>query len=186
MKAGPIDALPRSCFHPLKIHDEGQLLLFAWRVELLKQLRDVMTDEEIISASNGEQPALDKMKLVTCKSCRRFECPLNPRHRLSDGLSDMMNGQYADRIKVGDELLRQLLPEEKKKELKQRGVNVDAFQMPSRKNPRLVFSFTRGGNSCRVGCEIGTRRLWTHEGDEALISLEQLSKKIEGIISAFT
>ena len=89
-----------------------------------------------------------------------------------------MDGQYADRIKKGDDLLARLLPEEKKVELKQTGIEVVAFQMPSRKNPQLVFLFTRGDKTRRVSCEVGTRRLLTDEGEETLLSLEQLSQKI--------
>ena len=89
-----------------------------------------------------------------------------------------MDGQYADRIKKGDDLLAQLLPEAKKAELEQTGIKIIALQMPSRKNPKLIFSFTRGDKSRRVSCEVGTRRLWTDEGEETLLSLEQLGQKI--------
>ena len=37
-------------------------------------------------------------------------------------------------------LLAQLLPEAKKAELEQTGIKVIAFQMPSRKNPKLLSS----------------------------------------------
>ena len=178
MEATVANVLPKSCFHLWKMHDEGQLLLFAWKVELLPQLRAVMTDEEIVAASNEEQPALNKMRAITCRRCNDVECPLNPRFRPSDALSDLMDGQYADRIKKGDDLLAQLLPEVKKAELEQTGIKVIAFQIPSKKNPKLLFSFTRGDKSRRVSCEVGKRRLSTDEGEETLLSLEQLSQKI--------
>ena len=76
------------------------------------------------------------------------------------------------------------LPEAKKAELEQTGIKVIAFQMPSRKNPKLVFSFTRDDKSRQVSCEVGTRRLWTDEGEETLLSIEQLSKKIEAATHA--
>ncbi len=125
-----------------------------------------------------EEPHLSKVKGIVCRQCNIRECPFNPRFKPSDGLSDLMDGQYADRIKKGDDLLAQLLPEVKKAELEQTGIKVIAFQMPSRKNPKLIFSFTRGDKSRRVSCEVGTRRLWTNEGEETLLSLEQLSQKI--------
>ncbi len=126
-----------------------------------------------------EEPHLTKVKGIVCRQCHIRECPFNPRFKPSDSLSDLMDGQFADRIKKGDKLLAQLLPEVRKTELEQTGIKVIALQMPSRKNPKLVFSFTRGDKSRRVSCEVGTRRLWTDEGEEALLSLEQLGQKIE-------
>lgn len=125
-----------------------------------------------------EEPHLTKVKGIVCRQCNIRECPFNPRFRPSDGLSDLMDGQYADRIERGDQLLAQLLPEAKKTKLEQNGIKVIAFQMPSRENPKLVFSFTRNDKTHRVSCEVGKRRLWTDEGEEALLSLKQLSQKI--------
>ena len=125
-----------------------------------------------------EEPHLTKVRGIVCRQCNIRECPFNPHFRPSGGLSDLMDGQYADRIKKGDDLLAQLLPEAKKAELEQTGIKIIALQMPSRKNPKLIFSFTRGDKSRRVSCEVGTRRLWTDEGEETLLSLEQLSQKI--------
>lgn len=133
-----------------------------------------------------EEPHLTKVKNIVCRRCNIRECSFNPRFRPSDGLSDLMDGQYQDRIKKGDDLIVQFLPEVKKAELEQIGITVIAFQMPSRKNPKLIFSFTRGDETRRVNCEIGTRRLWTNEGEETLLSLEQVSQKIESAIHALT
>src|SRR5206468_2522098 len=113
---------------------------------------------------------------IVCRQCNVRECQFNPRYRPTGGLGDLMDGQYADRIKRGDELLAQLLPEAKKSELEQAGIKVIAFQMPSRNNPKLVFSFSRDGRKRDVDCEIGKRRLWTNEGEETLLSLEQLKQ----------
>lgn len=131
-----------------------------------------------------EEPHLTKIKGIVCRQCNIRECPFNPRSRPSDGLSDLINGQYADRIKKGDDLLAQLLPEAKKAELEQTGIKVIAFQMPSRKNPRIILSFTRGNKKRSVDCEVGRRRLSTDEGEETLLSLEQVSQKIEDAICA--
>jgi hypothetical protein len=125
-----------------------------------------------------EEPYLTKVKGVVCRQCNICECQFNPRFKPNDGLNDLMDGQYADRIKKGGNLLAQLLPEAKKAELEQTGIEVIAFQMPSRKNPKLVFSFTRNNKTRRVSCEVGKRRLWTNKGEETLLSLEQLGQKI--------
>ena len=131
-----------------------------------------------------EEPHLSKVKGIVCRQCNICECPFNLRFKPSDGLSDLMDGQYADRIKKSDELLAHLLPEARKAVLEQKGIKVIAFQMPSRKNPKLVFSFTRDDKTRRVSCEIGRRRLSTDEGEETLLSLEQLGQKIGGATHA--
>lgn len=179
------DTLPKSCYHLLKISGDGLLLLFAWKVELLEQLRGVMTDAEIIAASNEEQPALDKMRAITCRRCNDFECPLNPRFRPSDSFSDLMDGQWWDRCQKGDQLVAQFLPEDKKTELEKEGIKCVAFHMASRKNPKLIFSFILGEKTRRsVSCEIGKRLLRTDKGEERLLSIEQLGQKIEEAIVA--
>ncbi len=178
MEATIVHALPQSCFLP-----GGVITLI--RMEMLPKLRALMSDEEIVAASEGQQPELGRMRAITCRGCAEVRCSLNLRYRPSGGLGDLMDGQYADRFKKGDELLAQLLPETKKAELEQMGIKVIALQMPSRKNPKLVFSFTRGDKSRRVICEVGKRRLRTNEGEETLLSTEQLVQKIEDTIHAF-
>lgn len=132
-----------------------------------------------------EEPHLTKVKSIVCRGCGRWECQFNPRFKPSGGLGDLMDGQYADRIKKGDELLAQLLPEAKKTELEQQDIKVITLQIPSRKNPKLLFSFTRNDQKRDVVCEVGKRRLWTNEGEETLLSLEQLGQKIKDAINAF-
>jgi len=164
---------PKGCLIP----EETQLLLALVLIPKL-EAAGMKAAEWTRGALMLEEPHLSKVKSIVCRQCNIRECPFNPRFRPSDGLSDLMDGQYADRIKKGNDLLSQLLPEAKKAQLEQTGIKVIAFQMPSRKNPKLVFSFTRGDKSRRVSCEIGTRRLWTDEGEETLLSLEQLGQKI--------
>ena len=164
---------PKGCLIP----EETQPYLATVLIPQL-EAAGMKTAEWIRGALILEEPHLSKVKDIVCRRCNIRECPFNPRFRPSDGLSDLMDGQYADRIKKGDDLLARLLPEEKKVELKQTGIEVVAFQMPSRKNPQLVFLFTRGDKTRRVSCEVGTRRLLTDEGEETLLSLEQLSQKI--------
>jgi len=125
-----------------------------------------------------EEPHFSKVKGIVCTGCALRRCPFNPRPNF-DGLFDLMYGQYADRIEKGDRLLAELLSEALKTELKRRGIEVVALQMPSRKNPQLVFSFTREDKTHRVSCEVGRRRLRTDEDEETLLSLKQLRQKIE-------
>ena len=132
-----------------------------------------------------EEPHLSKVKGIVCRQCNIHECAFNLHFRPTDGLGDLMVGQYADRIERGIQLLAELLPEVKKTELERVGIKVIAFQMPSRKNPQLVFSFTRDDKTRRVSCEVGKRRLSTNEGEETLLSLEQLGQKIGEATQAF-
>ena len=133
-----------------------------------------------------EEPHFSKVKDIVCSRCNIRKCSINPRFMGFDDLRDLMDGRYADRIDKGDKLLEQLLSREKKAELEQRGIKVIALQMLSRKNPQLVFSFTCDGKTRRVSCEVGTRRLRTDEREEALLSTEQLSQKIEDAMHAFS
>jgi len=178
MEATIVHALPQSCFLP-----GGVIMLI--RMEMLPKLKAVMSDEEIVAASKGQQPRLDQMRAITCRGCAEVRCPLNFQYRPSGGLGDLMNGQYAERIEKGNELLARLLPEAKKAELERDGIKVVAIQMISRKNPKLIFWFTRGDRTQRVSCEVGRRRLRTNEGEEDLFSFEQLVQKIEEACHAF-
>lgn len=165
---------PKGCLIP----EETQPML---ATDLVPQLEaaGMETVEWTRGALMLEEPYLSEVKGIVCRQCNICECPFNPRFKLSDGLSDLMDGQYADRIERGNRLLAQFLPEEKKTKLEQVGIKVVAFQMPSRKNPKLVFAFTRNDKTRRVSCEVGRRRLCTNEGEETLLSLEQLGQKID-------
>lgn len=170
---------PNGCL----IHEDHQPYLATVLIPQL-EAAGMKTAEWTRGALMLEEPHLTKVKGIVCRQCNISECPFNPRFRPSDGLSDLMDGQYAERVKKGDDLLAQLLPEAKRAELEQTGIKVIAFQMPSRKNPKILFSFTRNDKTRRVSCGVGKRRLSTNEGEETLLSLEQLSQKIESAIHA--
>lgn len=100
-------------------------------------------------------------------------------------MNGLMNGQYADRVTKGNKLLAQLLPQARKTQLEQSGIRVMTCHVPSRRNPRFVFSFIRKDREYRVICEVGARRLWMNKvmkRMEPLLPLEQLSQKIDEAI----
>ena len=74
MEATFMHALPVHCF----LSSEAMLLT---RIAIFPKLQEIMTDEEIVSAHNEEQPALDKMREITCRPCNEFHCPLNKNPR---------------------------------------------------------------------------------------------------------
>jgi len=153
-------------------------------MEMLPKLKVIMSDRDIITASEGQQPELNRMREITCRGCAEARCPLNFRYRPSGGLGDLMDGLYEERKEKGEELLAQLLPESKKAELERNGINVSEWQMPSRKNPELSFKFSRGDRTKWIICEVGKRIIWTSgEGEEDLFSIEQLSQKIDDVCS---
>lgn len=131
-----------------------------------------------------EEPYLTSVKGIVCRQCGIRECTFNPRFKPSDDFSDLMDGQYADRLKKGDDLLAQLLPDTKRAELEQAGVKVCAIQMASRKNPKLIFAFSCGDKNQSIRCYVGTRRLLTNEGEKQLSSFEQVAKEIQSAIHA--
>jgi len=176
--------LETCCFpHGCLIPEDHQLRLATVLIPQLEQA-GMTVAEWTRGAEIFEEPYFSKVKAVVCKQCNIRECPLNPHFRSSDGLFDLKDGQYPDRVKRGEELLAQLFSAAKKSDLEQRGIQCTAFQMPSRKNPKLLFAFTFGGKTRRVSCEVGTRRLSTDQGEEALLSLKQLGQKIDEAILA--
>lgn len=172
--------VPKGCLLPEDTH----LLLAMLYVPKL-ETAGMKVAEWTRGALMLEEPYLSQVRAIFCRGCARVECQFNLHREPTDELRDLMNGQYADRIKKGEDLLAQLLPETKKSELEQKGIESIAFQMPSRKNPQLAFSFTRGDKTRRVSCEVGKRRIRTNDGEETLVSLEQLSQKIDEAIRAF-
>lgn len=175
MEATIAHAFPQSCYL------SGMTLLLLRETMLLNLKGKEMSDDDIVAASREQQPQLDRMRAITCRGCTMFQCPLNFRFRVLGGL---MNGQYGERIRKGGSVLARLLPEAKKERLGQSGINVVAIQNPSRKNPQLIFSFTRADRTQRVVCEIGACRLLTNDGEEKFTSFEQLERKIEDAICA--
>jgi len=165
---------PEGCL----ISEEEQPLLATVLVPRL-EAAGMKTIEWTRGALMLEEPHFSKVRSIVCKPCNTVECPINPRFKPNDGLSDLMDGLYAERIEKGEAVLAQLLPEARKAELEQAGIRCFAGQMPSRKNPRLWFTFKRGDRTQRVACEVGKRRLLTNEGEQPLLSLEQLSRKIK-------
>lgn len=180
----PLDVLKTCCFpEDCRLAESLRYLLSA---ELVPQLEaaGMTTAEWTRGALMLEEPHLSKVTGIVCRKCGDRECPRNPRFKPSDGLSDLMNGPYSDRIRKGDEIIARLLPEWRKRDLALFGVSSGASQMPSRKNPRLMFRFTRGGKTRRVECDVGTRRLSTNSGEETLLSLEQVRERFKDAIGA--
>lgn len=171
---------PKGCLIPSK----GQLCL---AMVLVPQLEEAGMNaaEWTRGALKLEEPNLSRVRGIVCGQCNICECLFNPHFKLSDELSGLMDGQYAQRIERGNQVLVLLLSETKRAELAQIGINVVAFQMPSRKNPKLFFSFTRNGVMRYVNCEVGKRRLIMKDSEVILTSLEQLSQKIDETIYSF-
>jgi hypothetical protein len=169
---------PKGCILP----DDIQRLLAPDSIQKLEKA-GLEAREWTRGALMHEEPYFSKIKEVVCGPCEQNECQLNKRLEPS-GLFGLKNGRYHERIEYGNQLLEQLLPETRRVELQKVGIKCLTHQMPSRKNPKLLFSFTReGGSTSRVSCEIGNRRLCTNEGETALISLEQISEAIEKAIN---
>lgn len=180
MEAKLQHALPKFCHLS---SEDG--LLFLMRQRMLPELKKTMSGDEIIAASEGQQPELDRMRQITCRGCAMERCPLNFHYRPSGGLTDLMNGRTEERVAKGNELLEQLLPAKKRRELERRGISAIASQMPSRKNAQLYFSFSREEETRRVTCQIGKGTLRTTEGEERLMSLDQVRQRIEEACAAF-
>lgn len=180
MKATIAHALPNSCFLP------GGML-FPIRSQMLPRLQTVMTSKEIIAASQGEQPHLDKMRPITCRSCGEIRCPLNFKHSsLDDELTDLMRGQRYERRMKGDQLLEKLLPTPVRNHLAQSGIRAEATQMPSRKNPQLSFWFIKGDARLGIRCDIGRRRIAVTGRSLPPYSLDQLRSEILNAVIALS
>jgi len=168
---------PNGCILP----NESQKMLALVMVPKLEAAGMTPT-EWTTGAVMLEEPHLSKVRSIVCQRCNLTACQFNFRSRI-DGLGDLMCGLYADRLKKGDQLLGQLLPEARKTELGQEGIKCEASLLPSRKNPKLWFYFTRKGKTQKVYCEVGKRILSMNNGEEKLLSIEQLGQKIEKAIN---
>lgn len=178
MEATIAHALPQSCFLP-------GMTLFIIRVGMLPRLKAAMTDEAIIAASKGEQPHLDQMRQITCRGCNETRCPLGFRQKeIADSFNGLKKGGYMERIGKAEQLLFDLLPKKMQLKLSQGGIKVLCGHMPSRKNPLVWFTLSRGGKTLRIDCEVGKRILRTNEGEQPLTSVEQVGQKIEEATTA--
>ena len=61
-----------------------------------------------------EEPHFSKVRSIVCRPCNIVKCPINPRFRPADGLSDLMDGLYAERIEEGEGGFAPLLSQTKK------------------------------------------------------------------------
>ena len=177
------NALELKCFPSGCLIPNNQQPILATVLVPQLEVAGMQTAEWTRGALMLEEPHFTFVKGIVCRSCHISECQYNPHFRPSDGLKELMEGQYADRIKKGDDLLAKIIPNAKKAELKQAGIEFVALQMPSRKNPQLVFSFSRDGISRRVCCEVGRRRLFSaDEGEETLHSLDHMTLRVNRAI----
>ena len=169
-----LNCFPKGCL----VNKEVQLHLATILVPQLEAV-GMTCAEWTRGALMFEEPHFSKIKGIVCKKCGICKCSLNPRFESPNTLRDLMNGRYAERVEKGDQLLARLLSKTTKEELKKKGIRCIVFQMPSRKNPRIVFVFTCKDKTHRVSCEIGKQLLQTDEGEETLLSFKQLDQKIE-------
>ena len=176
----PVDAMPRSCFLPSP---------FTIGCLMLPRLREVMRDEEIRSAHNEEQPALDCMRNISCKGCNIVICPLNSRYDplRGDELSLLKEGRLDERTAKGEELLSLLVPEEARTRLAERGLTVKSWQITSRKKPCLLVYFKRGTETCsQIACDVGPMTIQHDSETIPLTSFEQLKELVSQSIDALT
>lgn len=105
--------------------------------------------------------------------------------KASDFSDLMSNSSKMERIRKGEKMLLHLLPEENRTELKNKGIYCIVFQNCLKRNHEFVFSFVSRGKIKQISCQIGKRIIFTNNGREHLLSLEQLSRRIREEISMF-
>jgi|GEM_PF-2133033 len=172
-----LHALPYLCVLP-------QMQAFVVSSAVLPKLKEVMTDEEIVAASESHQPELDKMRAVACRGCSMLHCEMNFRFR-PPGFEGLMDQPYKERCERGEALLATLLPKERRSELELEGIDCYSGYMPSRKNPLLWFSFEKEGQKQWIDCQVGRATLRVNgEKKEPLVSTSQLSDKINDAVEA--
>lgn len=70
MLATERQALPKSCF-------QSSMVMIMLRGEFFPKLKATMSGDDILAAHDEQQPALNKMREITCRGCSIKSCAHN-------------------------------------------------------------------------------------------------------------
>lgn len=165
---------------PVTCHYDSGSMCHAYKF-IIKDLKKVMTNEEIMFAHEEKQPYINIMRCVTCRQCDVFECKYffkNLQGCNSDFVR-LLRSEGMERVEKGKQFLEMLISEDVKNTLQEKGITVSTSQIQSSYDTVLFIAFKIGEKYSRIKCEVGKGKIYFEFKEKPLTSINQLRRQVD-------